>query len=64
MSALMPGLPDRYLPEAVMTHNLPEGIKVLFVSGFGPVVRRQEASERLYRDTLGLPLEPTEGYEG
>ena len=47
MSALMPGLPDRYLPEAVMTHNLPEGIKVLFVSGFGPVVRRQEASERL-----------------
>jgi catechol 2,3-dioxygenase-like lactoylglutathione lyase family enzyme len=33
------------------------GLKVLFVSGFGPVVRDPEASRQFYVDTLGLPLE-------
>ncbi|MBB5143533.1 VOC family protein [Desulfovibrio intestinalis] len=47
-----------------MQPNLPQGIKVLFVSGFGPVVNRQQESEHLYRDMFGLPLEHTEGYEG
>jgi catechol 2,3-dioxygenase-like lactoylglutathione lyase family enzyme len=38
-----------------------EGIKVLFVSGFGPVVRDAAESRRFYKDTLGLPLEPQQG---
>lgn len=32
-------------------------LKVLFVAGFGPIVRDPAASAALYRDTLGLPLE-------
>ncbi len=36
----------------------PSGLKVLFVAGFGPVVRDPDASKRFYVDTLGLPLEP------
>ena len=43
---------------------LPQEIKVLFVAGFGPIVTDQKASERLYRDLLGLPLESIEGYDG
>jgi catechol 2,3-dioxygenase-like lactoylglutathione lyase family enzyme len=31
-------------------------MKVLFVAGFGPIVRDMEASLRFYRGTLGLPL--------
>lgn len=30
------------------------GIKVLFVAGFGPIVRDAPASRRLYRDRLGI----------
>ena len=37
-------------------HELPQGIEVLFVAGFGPVTTEQEASARLYRDVLSLPL--------
>jgi catechol 2,3-dioxygenase-like lactoylglutathione lyase family enzyme len=37
------------------------GLKVLFVAGFGPVVRDPVASKRFYVDTLGLPLEPMPG---
>jgi hypothetical protein len=33
-----------------------EGLKVLFVAGFGPIVDNFEASRRLYLETLGLPL--------
>jgi catechol 2,3-dioxygenase-like lactoylglutathione lyase family enzyme len=33
------------------------GLKVLFVAGFGPVVRDPRASETFYIDALGLPLE-------
>ena len=32
-------------------------LKVMFVAGFGPIVRDPAASRALYRDTLGLPLE-------
>ena len=32
-------------------------LKVLFVAGFGPVVRDPVESKRFYLDTLGLPLE-------
>jgi len=34
------------------------GVKVLFVSGFGPLVKDSELSKRFYADTLGLPLQP------
>jgi catechol 2,3-dioxygenase-like lactoylglutathione lyase family enzyme len=36
------------------------GIKVLFVAGFGPIVREPDESKRYYVDTLGLPLKPME----
>ncbi len=31
-------------------------MKVLFVAGFGPIVRDMEASLRFYRDAIGIPL--------
>ncbi len=33
------------------------GLKVLFVAGFGPIVRSPAESIAFFRDTLGLPLE-------
>lgn len=36
------------------------GLKVLFVAGFGPIVRTADSSA-FYRDTLGLPLEVQHG---
>ena len=47
-----------------MRDTLPAEIDVLFVAGFGPIVRDQKSSERLYRDLLRLPLESIEGYDG
>lgn len=47
-----------------MYNALPQEIGVLFVAGFGPIIRDQKASERLYRDLLRLPLESVEGYDG
>ena len=47
-----------------MHNGLPAEIDVLFIAGFGPIVTDQEASERLYRDLLRLPLESIEGYGG
>lgn len=38
-----------------------EGVDVLFVAGFGPVVSDPQASMALYRDTIGLPLEAMPG---
>jgi len=32
-------------------------MEVLFVTGFGPIVRDHEASKKLYQGVLGLPLE-------
>lgn len=40
----------------------PGKIKVLFIAGFGPVVRDNEASRRLYLDTLGLQMEADGDY--
>jgi len=36
------------------------GLKVLFVAGFGPIVRDHVESKRFYVDTLGLPLQAME----
>jgi catechol 2,3-dioxygenase-like lactoylglutathione lyase family enzyme len=32
-------------------------IEVLFVAGFGPIVRDSDAAKKLYKHVLGLPLE-------
>lgn len=38
-------------------------LKVLFIAGFGPIVRDAEASRTLYRDVLGISFkEDGEGY--
>jgi hypothetical protein len=38
-------------------------IKVLFVAGFGPIVRDRDASRKLYVDTLEIPFkEEKDGY--
>ena len=38
-------------------------IKVLFITGFGPIVRNQKASRKLYREDLGLSFQEEEdGY--
>ena len=47
-----------------MPSDLPEGIEVLFIAGFGPIIVDQAAGERLYCDLLQLPLERIEGYDG
>ena len=47
-----------------MQTKLPEGIRVLFVAGFGPVVADRDKSDKLYRKVLALPLRHEEGYEG
>jgi catechol 2,3-dioxygenase-like lactoylglutathione lyase family enzyme len=39
----------------------PTGTKVLFIAGFGPIVRDVEASRRLYAQTLGIPFEEAPG---
>jgi predicted enzyme related to lactoylglutathione lyase len=38
-----------------------EGIKVLFIAGFGPIVKDQQAAKRLYADALGISFEEEEG---
>lgn len=43
------------------TPHLPDGIEVLFVAGFGPIVSDEAASRALYLDTLHLPLDAMEG---
>ncbi|HEX4792370.1 MAG TPA: VOC family protein [Humisphaera sp.] len=41
----------------------PKNIEVLFVAGFGPIVRDAAASHKLYCETLGLPFkEDASGY--
>jgi catechol 2,3-dioxygenase-like lactoylglutathione lyase family enzyme len=37
--------------------TLPSDLKVLFVAGFGPIVKEPAKSKQFYVDTLGLPLE-------
>jgi catechol 2,3-dioxygenase-like lactoylglutathione lyase family enzyme len=43
--------------------NTPKNMDVLFVAGFGPIVRDAAASRRFYSDTLGLSFkEEANGY--
>ena len=43
--------------------NTPKNIDVLFVAGFGPIVRDPAASRQFYSEVLGLPFkEDTNGY--
>lgn len=35
-------------------------LKVLFISGFGPIIQDDKLSQALYLDTLGLPLKKEE----
>ena len=38
-------------------------LKVLFIAGFGPIVRDTEKSRKLYADVLGIPFkEESDGY--
>jgi Glyoxalase/Bleomycin resistance protein/Dioxygenase superfamily len=37
-------------------------MKILFVAGFGPIVRDMETSRKLYGETFGLPLEGDSTY--
>ena len=39
---------------------MPNQLKVLFVAGFGPIVRDDVESQKLYMETLGLPLKKEE----
>jgi catechol 2,3-dioxygenase-like lactoylglutathione lyase family enzyme len=36
--------------------TMPKEIKILFVAGYGPIVQDDALSQRLYMETLGLPL--------
>jgi len=36
-------------------------IKILFVAGFGPIVRDTEASRKLYSENLGIPFKEESG---
>ncbi len=38
-----------------------QNIKVLFIAGFGPIVRDVEASRKLYREHLDIPFREEEG---
>jgi catechol 2,3-dioxygenase-like lactoylglutathione lyase family enzyme len=41
----------------------PKNITVLFIAGFGPIVREPAASRKFYSETLGLPFkEDSTGY--
>jgi len=41
--------------------KLPKNIKVLFIAGFGPIVRDDTASRKLYQQTLGIDFKEEEG---
>lgn len=41
----------------------PRNIKILFIAGFGPIVREAAKSRKLYGEALGIPFkEETDGY--
>jgi hypothetical protein len=42
--------------------KVPRGVKVLFIAGFGPIVRDSGPSRALYVDGLGIPFDETNEY--
>jgi len=38
-----------------------EGVKILFIAGFGPIVREASESRRLYRESLGIAFKEESG---
>jgi hypothetical protein len=41
----------------------PKNIKILFIAGFGPIVRETTKSRKLYKELLGIPFkEESDGY--
>jgi Glyoxalase-like domain len=44
-----------------MTMKKIGNIKILFVAGFGPIVRDQDASRKLYAETFDIPFKEDEG---
>jgi len=41
----------------------PKNIKILFIAGFGPIVRETAKSRKLYGELLGIPFkEESDGY--
>ena len=49
-------------PPRTPARKAPRGrIKVLFVAGFGPIVRNLRSSRKLYTETLGISFQETEG---
>ena len=54
--AVMPRRGDRRKPEG------PLGAKILFIAGFGPIIKDSKASRRLYVDTFGIDFGESNGY--
>ena len=36
--------------------QVPNNIKILFIAGFGPIIRETAESHKLYREALGIPF--------
>jgi hypothetical protein len=52
-----------FIPERGYAMQDTGNIKILFIAGFGPIVREAAASRKLYREVLGIPFkEETDGY--
>lgn len=45
----------------ILSMKMPKNIDVLFVAGFGPIVRDPAASRKFYSETLGLPFKEDSG---
>lgn len=41
--------------------SVPRNLKVLFIAGFGPIVRESKVSRKFYRQTLGIAFKEEEG---
>ena len=41
--------------------QVPSNFKVLFIAGFGPIVREPSESRKLYTDVLGIPFKEESG---
>jgi len=52
-----------FIPRKGETMQGPGNIKILFIAGFGPIVRETAKSRKLYSEVLGIPFkEESDGY--